>query len=148
MALPWVDFVWTIKRWLSLYPTEAIANLPVEIKTASYSVAATDYYLVGNSASALTFTLLSASANTNRSFVFFNKGAGLLTLFAEDLGNIYADALSVSSLLLAQGQWARLSSDGTTWLAETNGLPLYTLVASDGSGFATSSGDQLGSANA
>lgn len=51
MALPWVDFVWTIKRWLSLYPLDAISNLPISIKTADYTILDTDYYLVANSTS-------------------------------------------------------------------------------------------------
>tara|TARA_R110000868_G_scaffold335657_1_gene596524 strand:+ start:360 stop:716 length:357 start_codon:yes stop_codon:yes gene_type:complete len=118
MALPWVDFVWTIQKWLSLNPTDAIANLPVSTKTAAYTVTATDYYLVANSASPITFTMPAASSNANRVFVFKNIGAGALTLNASGLGSIFTTA-SVTTLAVTTGNWAELTSNGTTWLART-----------------------------
>ncbi len=118
MALPWGDFVWTIKRWLSLYPTEAIADLPIAIQTADYSIADTDFYLVADSAAPITFTMLPAAAYINRRFLFKNKGAGTLTLDATGLGSIFTSA-TVATLAVTTGNWATLTSDGTTWLAQT-----------------------------
>ena len=110
MALPWVDFVWTIKRWLSLYPLDAISNLPITVKTTSYTVLDTDYYLVANSGSILTFTMPAATSSTNRVLKFKNRGAANLTVS----GSIFSTAV-VASLTLVTGDAATLTSDGVYW---------------------------------
>lgn len=111
MALPWVDFVWTIKKWLSLYPTDAISNLPVSVKTADYILTANDYMVVSNSGSQVTVTMLAAASHANRTFVFKNRGAGNLVLS----GSSFFTTSVVSSVTLTTGATATLTSDGTYW---------------------------------
>lgn len=110
MALPWVDFVWTIKRWLSLYPLDAISNLPISIKTADYVILDTDYYLVANSTSPLTFTMPSAADSTGRVLKFKNRGTSNLTV----VGTVFSTQV-ITSVTLITGDMATLTSDGTYW---------------------------------
>jgi len=110
MALPWTDFVWTIKRWLSLYPLDAISNLPTTSPPAgNYTIQDTDYYLVSTSTTDVTYTL-PTDASTNRVLKFKNRGTGEVTLS----GTIFAYA-AVSSLTLVTGDMATLTYDGSYW---------------------------------
>ena len=111
MALPWTDFVWTIKRWLSLYPLEAISNLPASIPSSgNYTIAATDYYLVSTNATPVTYTLPAIADSLNRVLKFKNRGAGEVTLS----GTVFTSA-AASSLILVTGDMVTLTCDGTYW---------------------------------
>lgn len=110
MALPWTDFVWTIKRWLSLYPLDAISNLPATTPPAGdYTIEDTDYYLVSTSTTDVTYTLPTAPS-TNRVLKFKNRGTGEVTLS----GTIFAASV-VTTLVLVTGDMATLTYDGTYW---------------------------------
>jgi hypothetical protein len=110
MALPWTDFVWTIKRWLSLYPLDAISNLPASIPSSgNYTIGDADYYLVSTNATDVTYALPS-DADTNRVLKFKNRGAGEVTIS----GTIFTDSV-VTSLVLVIGDMVTLTYDGTYW---------------------------------
>lgn len=87
-------------------------------KTASYTVTTSDHIIVGNHATvAITFTLIAASSNTNREFMFKNIGAANVTIDATSLGQINnSSGTLVNTLTLTTGQSVRIVSNGTNWL--------------------------------
>ena len=110
MALPWSDFVWSIKRWFSLHPLDAISSLPAASPPAgNYTIQDEDYYLVSTSTADATYTLPS-SPSTNRVLKFKNRAAGELTLS----GPIFTNE-AVTSLILTTGDMTTLTYDGTYW---------------------------------
>lgn len=112
MALPWVDFVWTIKRWLSLYPLETVLALPSSTPAAgNYTLTNEDYSLVSTNTSNVTWTLPSPSDNPDHVYKIKVQGAGEVTL---SNSYIFTDAV-VSSLILVRGDMVTLRSDGAYW---------------------------------
>jgi hypothetical protein len=81
------------------------------VKTGNYTATTSDHVIVCNSASNLTITLISASANTGRHLIIKNKNTGTVTVDATSLGQV--DGLNTISL--NQYQSATLVSDGATW---------------------------------
>lgn len=87
----------------------------VSVKTGNYTVTTSDSHLVGNSTSAITFTMIAASGDPGRELYFKNKNTGSLTIDAAGLGQIYSTS-AMDTISLAQGEAVSLVSDGATWL--------------------------------
>lgn len=111
MALNWMDFSWTIKRWLQLYPLSFVTSLPSSTPASgNYAVTTSDYALTSTNASNATWTLFTPVGNDSHVLKIKNRGAGELTLS----GSIFTDQV-VTTLVLVTGDMVTLRSDGTYW---------------------------------
>lgn len=82
-------------------------NLAVTVLSVP-TVLTTQQYVVFNSGGALAITLPASSLNTGRRFIYFNKGAGAVTITPNGSDTIAGAA----NLVLAQYDGGQLVSDG------------------------------------
>lgn len=93
-------------------------TVAASVKTTTYTVTASDYYIVGNHATvAFTITMIAASSNTGKVFKFKNKGAASVTIDATGLGQIFGVS-AANTRVLATGDAITLTSDGATWVLD------------------------------
>jgi hypothetical protein len=86
-------------------------------KTADFSVAATDLWLINNkSGSTCTVTLPTASAYSGRILHFQNYQSQALVSASSNVVPISGGAAGTSILVASSGDQATLVSDGTNWL--------------------------------
>jgi len=86
-------------------------------KTADFSVAATDVWLINNkSGSTCTVTLPTASAYTGRILHFQNYQVQALVSASSNVVPVSGGAAGTSILVASSGDQATLVSDGTNWL--------------------------------
>jgi hypothetical protein len=91
-------------------------NAPVT-KTADFSVASTDTWLINNkSGSTCTVTLPSPSANTGRVLYFINYQNQLLVSASSNVVSRSGGAAGTAILDNVAGNWATIVSDGTNWV--------------------------------
>lgn len=112
MALPWVDFLWTIRRYLRSHPQDFNGSLPSSTPAAgNYTLTDTDYSLVSTNASNVTWTIPSPHDNDGHVYRIKVQGAGNVTLSSP---YIFTDIVE-SSLILVKGDMVSLRSDGSYW---------------------------------
>jgi len=86
-------------------------------KTADFTVAATDSWLINNkSGSSCTVTLPTASSFTGREIMIQNYQAQTVVSASANVVPIAGGAAGTAILAAAAGKWAVLVSDGTNWL--------------------------------
>ena len=86
-------------------------------KTANFSVADTDVWLINNkSGSTCTVTLPTASSWTGRQLVFKNMQAQTLVSASSNVVPIDSTSAGTAILLGVVGNWATMVSDGTNWI--------------------------------
>ena len=86
-------------------------------KTADFTVAATDLWLINNkSGSTCTVTLPTASTNSGRVLYFQNYQVQALVSASSNVVPLTGGAAATSILLASSGDSATLVSDGTNWL--------------------------------
>ena len=86
-------------------------------KTADFTVAATDIWLINNkAASTCTVTLPTASANTGRKLTIKNLQAFTVVSASSNVVPIDSTSAGTAILLDVVGNWATLVSDGTNWV--------------------------------
>lgn len=91
-------------------------NAPVT-KTADFSVASTDTWLINNkTGSTCTVTLPSPSANTGRVLYFINYQNQLLVSASSNVVSRAGGAAGTAILDNVAGNWATIVSDGTNWI--------------------------------
>jgi hypothetical protein len=91
-------------------------NAPVT-KTADFSVASTDTWLINNkTGSTCTVTLPSPSANTGRVLYFINYQNQLLVSASSNVVSRAGGAAGTAILDNVAGNWATIVSDGTSWI--------------------------------
>ena len=91
-------------------------NAPVT-KTADFSVASTDTWLINNkTGSTCTVTLPSPSANTGRVLYFINYQNQLLVSASSNVVSRSGGAAGTAILDNVAGNWATIVSDGTSWV--------------------------------
>jgi hypothetical protein len=91
-------------------------NAPVT-KTANFSVASTDTWLINNkTGSTCTVTLPSPSANTGRVLYFINYQNQLLVSASSNVVSRAGGAAGTAILDNVAGNWATIVSDGTSWV--------------------------------
>lgn len=112
MALSWVDFTWSLKKWLQLYPTSFVTALPSETPASgNQTLTNSQYSLVADNTAAATWSLPSPSDNPNYVYKIKNRGNAQLTLSSP---YIFTDTI-VSTLILVKGDMVTLRSDGAYW---------------------------------
>jgi hypothetical protein len=91
-------------------------NAPVT-KTADFSVASTDTWLINNkTGSTCTVTLPSPSTNTGRVLYFINYQNQLLVSASSNVVSRSGGAAGTAILDNVAGNWATIVSDGTNWV--------------------------------
>jgi hypothetical protein len=91
-------------------------NAPVT-KTADFSVASTDTWLINNkTGSTCTVTLPSPSTNTGRVLYFINYQDQLLVSASSNVVSRAGGAAGIAILDNVAGNWATIVSDGTNWI--------------------------------
>ena len=97
--------------------TDYIAPSAPVTKTADFSLAATENWVINNkSGSTCTVTLPAASSWTGRSVVFKNMQAQTLVSASSNVVPIDSTSAGTAILLGVVGNWATLVSDGTNWI--------------------------------
>lgn len=105
--------------WTNVTPASVLAGVataPVT-KTANFSVAATDVWLINNkSGSTCTVTLPTASTNTGRILRFQNYQAQTLVSASSNVVPLVGGAAGTAILAAVAGDTATLVSDGSNWI--------------------------------
>jgi len=105
--------------WTNVTPASVLASTggaPVT-KTANFTVAATDTWLINNkSGSTCTVTLPSAATYTGRTLTFKNMQAQTLVSASSNVVPIDSTTAGTAILLAVVGNWATMVSDGTNWV--------------------------------
>lgn len=97
--------------------TDYIAPSAVVTKTADFSLAATENWVINNkSGSTCTVTLPAASSWSGRSVVFKNMQPQTLVSASSNVVPIDGTTAGTAILLNVVGNWATLVSDGTNWI--------------------------------
>lgn len=108
-----------LQYWKNVSPASVIATAsgaPVT-KTANFSVAAGETWLINNkSGSSCTVTLPTASSNTGRVLYFLNYQAQTLVSNASNVVPLAGGAAATAILEAVAGANATLVSDGTNWI--------------------------------
>jgi hypothetical protein len=106
-------------RWENVPASSIIytaSGAPVT-KTADFTVAATDTWLINNkSGSTCTVTLPSAATYTGRTLTFKNMQAQTLVSASSNVVPIDSTVAGTAILLAVVGNWATMVSDGTNWV--------------------------------
>jgi hypothetical protein len=130
MALPWVDFVWTIKQWIRKYPLSFVNGLPSTLPpSGAYTITDEDYSLVNTNdagpdfdvadfsaadfstgSGSVTWTMFTPVGYANHVIKIKHRASGEL----EVAGTIFTDE-PITSLVLTTGDMVTLRSDGTYW---------------------------------
>jgi len=105
----------TSTDWNTFNNKQSIAA-PVT-KTADFTVAATDLWLINNkSGSTCIVTLPTASAWIGRQLIFKNMQAQLLVSASSNVVPLDSTTAGTAILLNVVGNWATMVSDGTNWV--------------------------------
>lgn len=87
------------------------------IKTANFTVAINEYWLINNkSGSSCTVTLPAASSYTGRQIVIKNLQAQTVVSASSNVVPITGTTAGTAILAATAGKWATLISDGTNWV--------------------------------
>ena len=102
---------------ISVATNGTITTNPPVTKTADFSVASTDTWLINNkTGSTCTVTLPSPSANTGRVLYFINYQNQLLVSASSNVVSRAGGAAGTAILDNVAGNWATIVSDGTSWI--------------------------------
>lgn len=93
-----------------------IGNAPVTITGATYTVAATDSWLIANRAGTVTLTLPTASSFTGRILTVKTITANTVVSASSNVVPLAGGAAGTAILAATAGKWAKLVSDGTNWI--------------------------------
>jgi len=105
----------TSTDWNTFNSKQAV-SAPVT-KTADFTVAATDLWLINNkTGSTCTVTLPSAASYTGRTLTFQNYQAQTLVSASSNVVPRAGGAAGTAILLAVAGNWATMVSDGTNWV--------------------------------
>jgi len=106
----------TSTDWNTFNNKASAGTAPVT-KTADFTVAATDYWLINNkSGSTCTVTLPAAASYAGRQLTFKNIQPQLLVSASSNVVPIDGTAAGTAILLAVAGNWATIVSDGTNWV--------------------------------
>jgi hypothetical protein len=89
---------------------------PVTVTTATYTVAATNQWIIGNRAGTITLTLPTASSSTGRSLNIKTIQAQTVVSASSNVVPLNGGAAGTAILAATIGKYATLVSDGTNWI--------------------------------
>jgi hypothetical protein len=93
-----------------------VANAAPVTKTADFTLAATENWVIINTTIACTVTLPAASAFTGRDVTFQNYSSYALATTASNVVPLGGGSAGTAILSSVGGNWATLVSDGTNWV--------------------------------
>jgi hypothetical protein len=106
----------TSADWVTFNSKAAGSTAPVT-KTANFTVAETDYWLINNkSGSTCTVTLPAPATYSGRQLTFKNMQAQLLVSASSNVVPLDSTTAGTAILLNVIGNWATMVSDGTNWV--------------------------------
>ena len=91
-------------------------NAPISVTGATYSVAATDNWIIANRAGTVTLTLPTASSYTGRILTVKNVQAQTVVSASSNVVPIGSTTAGTAILAATAGKFAKLVSDGTNWI--------------------------------
>lgn len=91
------------------------------IKTAAFTLAATENYVVCNGTASITVTLPSAAANVGRSVTIKTIAAYTVVSASSNVKPIDSNTAGTAILAATAGKWATLVCDGTNWVVMAAG---------------------------
>ena len=95
-------------------------------KTADFTVAATENWLISNKASSCSVTLPTASSFTGRELMFKNLAAFTVVSASANVKPIGTNTAGTAILPATAGTWCTLVSDGTNWIVMQSGPGLFS----------------------
>jgi hypothetical protein len=114
-----IQYSTSLGYWTNVTPASVLAaasGAPVT-KTADFTVAATETWLINNkTGSTCTVTLPTASLWTGRYLTFKNMQAQTLVSASSNVVPIDSTSAGTAILLAVVGNWATMVSDGTNWV--------------------------------
>jgi hypothetical protein len=114
-----IQYNTSLGYWTNVTPASVLATAsgaPVT-KTANFTVAASETWLINNkSGSTCTVTLPTASSWTGRYLTFKNMQAQTLVSASSNVVPIDSTVAGTAILLAVVGNWATMVSDGTNWI--------------------------------
>jgi hypothetical protein len=111
-----VDGYLTSADWNTFNSKANTGTAPVT-KTANFTVAATDSWIINNkSGSTCTVTLPAAASYSGRQLTFKNLQAQLLVSASSNVVPLDGTSAGTAILLAVVGNWATMVSDGTNWI--------------------------------
>ena len=96
------------------------------IKTADFTVAATENWLISNKASSCTVTLPTVASFTGREITIKNIAAFTVVSASSNVKPIGTDTAGTAILPATAGTWCTLVSDGTDWIVMQSGPGLFS----------------------
>jgi hypothetical protein len=91
------------------------------IKTAAFTLAATENYVVCNGSASITVTLPTASANTGRAVTIKTIAAYAVVSASSNVKPIDSNTAGTAIVSNTAGKWATLVCDGTNWVVMAAG---------------------------
>lgn len=101
---------------MPLYIGSPTAQTAPVTKTADFTLAATETWVINNKASACVVTLPAAATWTGRAVTFQNIQAFALTSASSNVVPLGGGAAGTAILLGVAGDWATLVANGTNWV--------------------------------
>lgn len=96
------------------------------IKTADFTVAATENWLISNKSSSCTVTLPTAASFTGRELTIKNIAAFTVVSASSNVKPIGTNTAGTAILPATAGTWCTLVSDGTNWIVMQSGPGLFS----------------------
>ena len=96
------------------------------IKTADFTVAATENWLISNKSSSCTVTLPAAASFTGRELTIKNIAAFTVVSASSNVKPIGTNTAGTAILPATAGTWCTLVSDGTNWIVMQSGPGLFS----------------------
>jgi len=96
------------------------------IKTADFTVATTENWLISNKSSSCTVTLPTASSFTGREITIKNLAAFTVVSASSNVKPIGTNTAGTAILPATAGTWCTLVSDGTNWIVMQSGPGLFS----------------------
>lgn len=104
-------------RWENVSPASIVSGSAPVTKTADFTVAASETWLINNkSGSTCTVTLPTAASNTGRTLTFQNYQSQLLVSASSNVVPLAGGAAGTAILAASSGDWATMVSNGTNWV--------------------------------
>ena len=96
------------------------------IKTADFTVAATENWLISNKSSSCSVTLPAAASFTGREIIIKNLAAFTVVSASSNVKPIGTNTAGTAILPATAGTWCSLVSDGTNWIVMQSGPGLFS----------------------
>ena len=96
------------------------------IKTADFTVAATENWLISNKSSSCTVTLPTVASFTGREITIKNLAAFTVVSASSNVKPIGTNTAGTAILPATAGTWCTLVSDGTNWIVMQSGPGLFS----------------------